>query len=208
MATDTANAAQRESKAGSERMVSPTLICRSTYQKQAALTINLPAKNKASVKALFRAAGDAPIWSASLGALCTSVCKWNSSTADSRPAAANVGSDEPRRTVFDRRSDDLQANTTRDEKIELLADGLAQLRERGGRLFLLRRQRRQLQSWRQRFQEAVRHEAYSPSDVSNGENTDLQYGATVTSVRPKSSPLNSNGADAPSLRHKQNSRQN
>jgi hypothetical protein len=49
------------------------------------------------------------------------------------------------------------------EKIELLADGLAQLRERGGRLpARRRRQRRKLQPCRERFQEAVRHRSLQP----------------------------------------------
>jgi hypothetical protein len=156
MATATANAAQRKSKVGRVRSASLILIWRSAYQKQAALTISLPAKNSAVVKAFLRSGGEASMPSATRGvpSTCVSMRKNSGSTflrlrlvrqlpghialgyksrrfhssGQAGPAAASLGSNEPRRTVPDRRPR---------EKIELLADGLAQLRERGGRLFLL-----------------------------------------------------------------------
>jgi len=78
MMTVTANAAQRKSKFGNVRTASLTSIWRSAYQKHAALTMSLPAKNNALVKTFLRSGVDPSISSASLEVPSTCVSIWNS----------------------------------------------------------------------------------------------------------------------------------
>ena len=189
MATATANAAQWKSKVGRVRTASLTLIWRSAYQKQAALTISLPAKNSAVVKAFLRSGGDASISSASRGVPSTCVSMWNSgstflrlrlvrqlpghialgyksrrfhSSGQAGPAAANLGSNESRRTVPDRRRDDLQADTAREDRAVGGRAGAAARARRAAVPARRRRQRRKLQPRSERFQETVRHRSLQP----------------------------------------------